>query len=154
MSMKQIIARQYRENVSAARAKLAGLQTPSEGWLRTMRTSLGMSGAQLARRMGLTRDAISKFEKAELDGGITIKSMQSLAQSMNARFVYAIVPEGDIDEIIERRAHQKAEKLVKEASVHMALEAQSLSQERYNEQVKRLAREMLDTTPSKLWDDE
>jgi predicted DNA-binding mobile mystery protein A len=154
MNMKHVVARQYRDNMNAVRERFAGIQAPPDGWLRSMRTALGMSGAQLARRMGITRDAISKFDKAELEGAISIKSMQNLAASMNAKFVYAIVPEEDIEDIIARRANEKAEKIVREPSVHMALEAQTISEQRLKEQIKLLARELCEDTPSKLWNDE
>lgn len=152
MSIKTIIARQYRENINAARKKLATLEIPSEGWLRTMRKALGMSGAQLARRMNMTRGAISINEKAETEGGIRLKTMQQMAAAMNCRFVYAVIPEHDVEKIINHRAHEKAKLLVKQASVHMALEDQSLSKERLNAEIERMAKELLEQ-PSSLWDD-
>ena len=153
MNMKQVITRQYRENVNEARMKLAGVQTPPEGWLGTMRTALGMTGAQLARRMGVTRGAVSSFEKAELNGGITLKSMQKLAQAMNARFVYAVIPEDDVNTVIERRAQKRAHALVKEADIQMALEEQSLSSDRLEAEVMRVAKELLEKRQSELWND-
>lgn len=62
--MKHIVAKQYRENVNLARKKLEGLAIPSEGWLRTVRKALGMSGAQLGRKLDVTRGAVSINEKA------------------------------------------------------------------------------------------
>ena len=153
MNMKQVITRQYRENVNEARTKLAGVQTPPEGWLGTMRTALGMTGAQLARRMGVTRGAVSSFEKAELNGGITLKSMQKLAQAMNARFVYAVIPEDDVNTVIERRAQKRAHALVQEAGIQMALEEQSLSSDRLEAEVMRVAKELLEKRQSELWND-
>ena len=153
MNMKQVITRQYRENVNEARMKLAGVQTPPEGWLGTMRTALGMTGAQLARRMGVTRGAVSSFEKAELNGGITLKSMQKLAQAMNARFVYAVIPEDDVTTVIERRAQKRAHALVQEAGIQMALEEQSLSSDRLEDEVMRVAKELLEKRQSELWND-
>lgn len=152
MSIKTIIARQLRENINVVRAQLAGLDTPSEGWLRTARKALGMSGAQLARRMGKTRAAVSNNEKAELDGRITIATMQQMAANMNCRLVYAIIPERDVDEIIEHQARTKARQLVNQAGVHMALEDQSLSKERLNAEIERMSKEFL-SKPSSIWDD-
>ena len=149
--MKHIIAKQYRENVNLARKKLEGLAIPSEGWLRTARKALGMSGAQLGRKLDVTRGAVSINEKAELSGGITIKTMQQMAESMGCRFVYAVVPETDIEDILMKRARTKATKQVRNASVHMALENQLLAEEKLVAEVERLAKEMIETSPSDLW---
>lgn len=151
--MKQVIARQYRENINAVRTKVAGLSTPSEGWLRTMRKALGMSGAQLARRMGITRGAISQFEKGEEAGTLTLKTMQDMAAAMNARFVYAIVPERDIDALLNERARARARALVKEASIHMALEDQALTKDKLENEIERMAKELLEKHTSELWND-
>ena len=152
MSIKTVIARQLRENINAVREKLAELDTPSEGWLRTMRKALGMSGAQLARRMGMTRGAVSRNEKAEIEGRITLTTMKQMAANMNCRFVYAVIPDRDVEEIIEHQAREKARQLVNQAGVHMALEDQSLSKDRLNAEIERVAKELLGK-PSSLWDD-
>lgn len=154
MSLKVIINSQYREKVNLTAAKLRDIALPPEGWLRTARKALGMSAAQLARRQNKTRALVSNTEKAELQGGVTLKTMQAMAESMSCRFVYAIVPEGSIEEILERRARGKARKLVEESSKHMALEQQSLSSEQIAFEIERLKREMLSNMPADFWDDE
>jgi predicted DNA-binding mobile mystery protein A len=152
MGIKAAIARQYREQVNAVRVKLTQLQVPPEGWLRTMRKALGMSGAQLARRAGVSRALVSKTELVESSGAITLKTLQQMAAAMNCRFVYAIIPERDVEEVIAVRARAKAEALVKLTSVHMALEDQLLSKSNLDAEIQRVTRELLDQ-PSKLWDD-
>lgn len=152
--MKHIVAKQYRENVNLARKKLEGLAIPSEGWLRTVRKALGMSGAQLGRKLDVTRGAVSINEKAELSGGITIKTMQQMAESMGCRFVYAVVPETDVEDILMKRARLKATKQVRNASVHMALENQLVAEGKLVAEVERLAQEMIETSPSYLWNDD
>lgn len=152
MSIKTVIARQLRERINATRQQIGDLNPPSEGWLRTVRKALGMSGAQLARRMGMTRGAISRNEKAEVEGGITLKTMKQMAANMNCRFVYAVIPNRDVEEIIEHQAREKAKQLVNQAGVHMALEAQSLSSESMNSEVERLVQELLGK-PSSIWNE-
>ena len=152
--MKDVVARQYRENVNAVREKLAGVQTPSEGWLCTMRKALGMSGSQLARRMDITRGAISNFEKAEREGGVTLKTLQHLASAMNCRLVYAFVPEDDIDAVLMRRARKRANALVKEAGIHMELEDQALTLEKFEQEIDRVTKELLEKRKSELWNDD
>src|ERR1700716_2933021 len=99
MSVKTVVQQQYQRIVDSA-ASCASLQTPPEGWLRTVRKALGMSGAQLAKKMRVTRARIAQAEHAELNGGVTLKSMQAMAEAMGCRFVYAIVPPHHIEDIV------------------------------------------------------
>ncbi len=154
MSLKAVVTQQYRENVNHAKHMVDRLLVPSEGWIRTVRKALGMSGAQLGRRLGVTRASVSNTERAELNGGVTLKAMQQMAEGMGCRFVYAIVPEEDIEAVVYRRAIEKAREQVEAASVHMALEDQALSQDKLEAEVKRLASLMLDKPGSELWNDE
>ena len=117
MSVKTIVRQQYRSIVDNAAASLAGLKTPPEGWLRTVRNALGMSGAELAKKMGVTRARVTQAEHAELTGGITLKSMQATAEAMGCRFVYAIIPSSEhIEDIITAQARKKAMAIVGTAS--------------------------------------
>ncbi|WP_226989157.1 mobile mystery protein A [Paraglaciecola arctica] len=152
--MKRLVVKQYRENVNRARVMLDGLSMPSEGWLRTVRKALDMSGAQLGRRLGVTRAAISNREKDELSGRITIKSMQQMAESMGCQFVYAIVPENDIEDVVLKRARLKAMQQVRNAGVHMALESQLIAEGKLLAEIERLAKEMLDKPSSDFWNDD
>lgn len=154
MSVKTIVTSQYREKVNLAAEQLQGITAPSEGWICTVRNALGMSAAALARRLGKTRALVSNTEKAELNGGVTLKTMQSMAEAMNCRFVYAIVPEDNVEGIISQQAHIKAKQQVIEASKHMALEQQSLSQKQRAFEIERLQQEMLKDIPSNFWDND
>ena len=153
MSIKTIITRQYLEKLNQAALKFQSSAIPSEGWIRTARKALDMSAAQLGRRLGKTRALVSNTEKAELDGGVTLKTMRSMAEAVNCRFVYAFVPEESAETIIRRRAREKAKQRVMEASSHMALEQQTISQSQIEFEIERLAENILREQPGYLWDD-
>lgn len=153
MSIKDIVLAQYRESINQAAKPSADITVPPEGWLCSVRKALQMSGAQLGRRLNVTRARISHAEKNELEGRITIKTMQQMAEAMGCRFVYTIVPENTIEDIIKERAHVKASELVALANKHMALEDQTLSPEQRDFEVERLQRDMMDKLPSDFWDD-
>src|SRR5260370_33378009 len=141
MSVKTPVQQQYRSIVENVAAGLAVLNTPPEGWLRTVRSALGMSGAELAKRMGVTRARVTQAEHAELTGGITLKSMQATAEAMGCRFVYAIIPSsGRIEDIITAQARKKAMAIVGTASKHMALENQKLPDDKIAQEAERLTR--------------
>jgi len=152
MGVKNVARQQYQRLVDHAAAH-SGLRTPPEGWLRTVRKALGMSGARLGKRMGLTRARISQAEHGELTGAATLKSMQAAAEAMGCRFVYAIVPEGRIEDVIAAQAQKKAAALVGRASTHMALEGQNLPNDKIAAEVGRLAVELAREMPPDFWSD-
>jgi predicted DNA-binding mobile mystery protein A len=153
MSVHTVVQQQYQRLVDGA-ASHSGIQTPREGWLRTVRKALGMSGAQLAKRMGVTRARVAQAEQAELSGGASLKSMQAAAEAMGCRFVYAIVPAKRIEDVIAVQAQKKARALVKTASTHMALEKQNLPDDRIAAEVERLASDLAREMPSDFWSDQ
>jgi predicted DNA-binding mobile mystery protein A len=154
MSVKTIAQQQYRSIVNSAASTVAGLTTPPEGWLRTVRKALGMSGAELARKMGVTRARVTQAEHAELSGGVTLKSMQATAEAMGCRFVYVIIPSsGRIEDVITAQARKRAMAIVGTASKHMALENQKLPDDKIAEEVERLTREIAQEMPPDFWSD-
>jgi predicted DNA-binding mobile mystery protein A len=152
MNVKNVVQKQYQRLVDIA-ASPSELQKPPEGWLRTVRKALGMSGAQLAKRMGVTRARVAQAEHAELSGGATLKSMQAAAEAMGCRFVYAIVPEKRIEDVIMAQARKKAMALVGTASTHMALESQALPNDKIAQEVERLTQELAREMPPDFWSD-
>ena len=154
MGIDSVVAKQYRDKVNQAYARFGDFSMPRNGWLRMVRNAFGMSGTQLANRLGVTKARISKAEQAELTGGITLKSMRSMASAMNCRFVYALVPANEIEEIIKKRAFDKAREQIKSASTQMALEAQALNDKQLAFAVDELAAKMIEKMPSDLWNDE
>ncbi len=152
MSVKAIVQQQYKRIVDNA-ASHAALQTPPEGWLRTVRKALGMSGAQLAKKMGVTRARVAQAEHAELTGGVTLKSMQAAAEAVGCRFVYAIVPPARIEDIIIAQARKRALSIVGTASEHMALESQALPNDKIAQEVERLTHEIAREMPPDFWSD-
>jgi predicted DNA-binding mobile mystery protein A len=152
MTINDVVRQQYQRIVDAATSH-ATLQTPPEGWLRTVRKALGMSGAALAKRMRVTRMRIAKAETSEQSGGITLKSMQTMAEAMGCRFVYGIVPPGRVEDLITEQARKKATALVNTTSKHMALESQVLPNERIEEEIERLTRRIADEMPRDFWSD-
>ncbi|WP_322415298.1 mobile mystery protein A [Mesorhizobium huakuii] len=151
MNVRQAVRRQYQALVDITRG--GKIQVPAEGWIRTVRKALGMSGAQLAGRMGVTRARIAQMEQAEIAGGVTLKSMQATAEAMGCRFVYAFVPPDTVEAIIVAQARKKAEAIVATAGKHMALEDQAVGGNRTEREVSRLTSELLYEMPSDFWQD-
>lgn len=134
-------------------APVKDIFVPKSGWISTVRKALGMSGAELGRRIGLKRGRISQVEKAERDGGVTLKTMEKMAEGLGCRFVYVIIPEdGELEDVIKTQARKKAKQTVEKAATHMALEKQSIGYEKNLNEIERLADELARTQPPGFWD--
>lgn len=151
--VRHVAHQQYRDLVDrAARAAATdALIRPAEGWLTTVRRALGMSGAHLAQRLGVTRARVSQAERAERDGAVTLKTMESMAEAMGCRFVYAIVPDTTTGALVEAQARRKARALLDRARLEMAFEDQSLPASDDTEAAERLARDLIDRMPRDFW---
>ena len=150
--IKQIIQDQYRSKIDQL-IDIKPLFRPKEGWIRTLRKTLGMSSPQLAMRLNVSKSQASQMERMEIEDRITLKQLRRVADALDCDLVYALVPRQSVDNMIRNRARLKAEQLVSKTDVQMKLEAQQLTNEKLQEQVKfeteRLVREM----PRDLWAD-
>lgn len=154
MSVRNTARLQYVRLIDQGVDQLRNLPRPPEGWIASLRKALGLSGAQLAKRAGVTRAAIYQAERNERDGGISLRQMEKLADAMGARFVYAIVPNQHVEDVIGARAKTKARAVVERASAHMALESQALSREQNQQEIETLAAEFVRSMPSDFWEDQ
>lgn len=153
MTVKDTARKQYVRIVDRAAKQLDPVQRPPEGWLATLRKALGMSGAEVATRMSVSRNAVYQAERNERDGAITINQMQKLAEAMGGRFVYAVVPEGSTSDVIRAQAERKAEARIRRASAHMALEMQGLPGAETKRRIEDLTNELLRDMPPDFWAD-
>jgi predicted DNA-binding mobile mystery protein A len=88
---------------------------PRAGWVREIRTALGLSQSQLAARAGVSRATVQQMERAEAERRITIASLDKLAAAMDCRVAIAILPKGgSLEDVRRRQASMKAEYLLHE----------------------------------------
>ncbi|MBS0220366.1 MAG: mobile mystery protein A [Proteobacteria bacterium] len=126
---------------------------PPKGWLRAVRDALGMTTAQLARRIGVTQPRIVELEKAEVSGTVTLNSLQRAAEALGCRVVYALVPIRPLAQVVHDRAEQLADKQL--ASVHhtMSLEDQAVQDKQANKELRQQFIQELLRRPARLWDE-
>jgi predicted DNA-binding mobile mystery protein A len=130
---------------------LAPRPTPVLGWIRAIRDALGMSGADLARRLGVSQPTITQLEKSETAGTIQLDTLRRVAAAMDCRLVYALVPNESLDGIVRRRARSVAERELAATDQSMRLEAQTPPAELRDDLVAERAEELIDTR--RLWAD-
>lgn len=153
MRVGKTVRRQYQTKVDeAATGPAREIQRPAEGWIATVRKALGISAAQLGRMAGSTRANISAIEQSERNDRTTLQTMKTMADAMDCKLVYAIVPkEGCIEDILKKQARRKARAIVTRANTHMALEKQAIDRDRLDDEIEGLARDLLRNPPSNFW---
>lgn len=103
---------QRTEIASHSRAfpRMKSESVPRVGWVREIRTALGLSQSQLAARAGVSRATVQQMERAEAQRRITLASLDKLALAMGCQVALAIVPRGGtLDDVRRRQALAKAE---------------------------------------------
>ncbi len=126
---------------------------PPVGWVKAIRTALGITLQQLGDKLSISKQAASTIEQREQDGTITLKSLREAAQALDMELVYALVPkDGSLEELIDRKAHELAIQIVSRTSNSMKLEDQENSQERIKKAIDERADELKREMPKVLWD--
>ena len=128
------------------------LQPPTGGWLKGIRTALGMTAKQLGRRIGISQATVSQAELAESEGRITLKTLRKMADGMGCELVYAVVPRASLDMIVFNNANRAAQRIVGEVSQGMALEGQSTDDSSRAAQVDTLRERLIAQGSSQIWD--
>jgi predicted DNA-binding mobile mystery protein A len=134
-------------------AKLNKVSMPPTGWIKAIRTAIGMSMQQLGNKLSISKQGILDIEKREKDGAITIKSLREIARALDMQLVYGFVPnDGSLDALIEKRANELATKIVLRTSTTMKLEDQGNTNKRIEKAIKERAEEIKNEMPKILWD--
>jgi predicted DNA-binding mobile mystery protein A len=124
-------------------------QRPHAGWIRATRDALGMSGTELARRMGIAPQTLAQIEKNETSGSIRLETLERAARALNADLVYAVVPRIPLQQMVESQARDKARSQIGPIAHHSRLEDQALPDELDERQVEELAAKLMDKR--RLW---
>jgi predicted DNA-binding mobile mystery protein A len=119
---------------------------PVRGWIRAIREGLGMTSAQLAKRLGVRQPSVVDLEQSEAKGTIKLASLRRVAEALDCTLVYALVPNKPLETVVQERARRRL------AAVEhsMQLEDQKVSATESAAQIDELVRSM---SPSRLWDD-
>ena len=125
---------------------------PGDGWVRTIRESLGMSLRQLSERTGLSKTSVSNAELTERRGTIRLETLQKLAEGMGCDLVYALVPRESLQRTMEQQAEHIAERLVGRVSESMELEDQGVPEEETRRQIREMVDELLRDRRRDFWD--
>lgn len=152
MSIHKLKVRQLGDKIKRLNS-LNQVVVPPTGWIKSIRTGLGMTLSQLGNKLGMTKQAVLDLEKREVDGAITIKTLRDVAIALDMKLVYGLVPnDGSIEALIEKRAQKLATEIVLRTANTMELENQGNSQKRIAQAIKERTQQLIVEMPKSLWD--
>lgn len=147
----QLRRRQLDQVLGALRTIQPSL-TPRGGWIRELRKAIGMTGAQLAKRLHVTAAAITQMEKGEQAGTITLASLRKCADAMDSELVYVLMPRTALTKMVDERIRAYAQDRIASVARTMNLEAQATSDEYSYEQLTHLIAKFQEHPPRDMWD--
>ena len=129
------------------------MSAPRKGWIRAIRDTLGMTGGQLAKRLGVNQQRVARIEQDEVLGKLTLNTMQNAAEAMGCVFVYGVIAKDSLEQIVRQQAELVAQKRMERSNQMMRLEKQELSKSEKSKAIKSLIDEIIETMPKSLWDE-
>lgn len=153
MMDKRKIQIQQLEPKLALFKQASTLPMPPIGWVRAIRTALGMTLEQLAKKMNSTKQSVSELERREKEGAITLKLLRETAKALDMDLVYGFVPKaGSLEKHIDIKAQALAKKIVNRTSHTMKLEDQKNSDSRLEKAFEERMHQIKLDLPKALWD--
>lgn len=124
---------------------------PKNGWIKAIREALGMTTAQLGERMNVAASNITILENREMTKTTSLETIERAATAMGCKFVYALIPNASLEEVVQIQAKKSAKALIQEIRHHMKLEKQKVNPEIEKDQINELAEEIITKMDSRLW---
>jgi len=124
-------------------------RAPTRGWTKAIREALGMSTAQLAKRLGVRQPSIIDLERSEEKGSIELATLRRVAEALNCSLVYALVPNQPLEMTVRERARALLRRRRRPVEHTMLLEDQDVAEPVSDRQIDDIIRE---TSPRRFWD--
>lgn len=128
----------------------ARLTVPVRGWIRALRQALGMSSAQLAKRLHIKQPSVIAIEQSEEKGTIQLATLRRVAEALDCTLVYALVPNQPLETMVRNRARAVARQRAAALDHTMLLEDQAVPPGNTEAEVDELLRQI---SPARLWDE-
>src|ERR1035441_2089832 len=74
--------------------------SPVRGWIKAIREALGMSTAQLAKRLAVKQPSVVALEQSEAKGTIELATLRRVANALDCTLVYALVPNKPLEAMV------------------------------------------------------
>jgi predicted DNA-binding mobile mystery protein A len=123
--------------------------SPVRGWIKAVREALGMTTAQLAKRLGMKQPSVVAIEQSEAKGSIELATLRRVAEALDCTLVYALVPNKALEAAIRERARAFLRRRRGPVEHSMLLEDQKVEGKDSEARLEEFVRE---TNPRLFWD--
>ena len=157
VKMKAKYKKLVREQLDTTLKHLEPLKTlvrPGKGWIRAIRNALGMTGEQLASRLNVNKQRVSRIEQDEKLGKVKLETLRNVAEALDCVFVYGFVPRYSLEQTVRNQAGVVAKKRMARSNQTMRLEEQELSEKEKEKALEGLIEDIMNEMPKSLWDEE
>ncbi len=117
---------------------------PHRGWIRAIRDALGMSGRELADRIGVSQRTLVDMERSEELGTIQLDTLRRAAEALECQVVYALVPRISLKNMVEEQARRKAAAHLRSVAHQGRLEDQEISETAAAHDLEAFAEQLVD----------
>jgi predicted DNA-binding mobile mystery protein A len=122
---------------------------PVRGWIKAVRDALGMTTAQLAKRLGVKQPSVVAIEQSEARGTIELATLRRAAAALDCTLVYALIPNKPLEHAVRDRAWAFARRRREPVEHSMLLEDQRVKGRGSKARLDEIVRE---TNPRLFWD--
>ena len=81
-NLRNVLTTGFDSRIPVFRLAQASALKPARGWLRAVRSVLGFSQEQVAKKISMTRQSYAGLEAAEQRGAISLNSLQRAAEAI------------------------------------------------------------------------
>lgn len=124
LTVKDLARVSLDQRLQALQTLRPSLTRPRQGWVRALRTALGMTTAQLARRLGIAQASVVGMEKAEAEDRIQLGTLRRAAEALDCELHYVLLPRTGLQARVEERRAALAEREHGRVAHSMGLEGQ------------------------------
>jgi len=148
------LAREQLDETLNRFGPLKTIASPRRGWVRAVRDAIGMTGQQLAKRLKVNKQRVSRIEQDERLGNVTLKTLRGVAEALDCVFVYGFVPKESLEQTVRRQAESVARRRMARSNQMMRLEEQELSEAEKEKAVNDMVLGIIEAMPKSLWDEQ
>jgi predicted DNA-binding mobile mystery protein A len=149
---KARLAAQSRTNLNERFKDLGAVKRytpPARGWIKAVREALGMTTAQLAKRLKVKQPTVVAIEQSEAKGSIELATLRRAAEALDCTLVYAFVPNEPLETMVRERARLFSRRRRGPVEHSMLLEDQAVAGRDSEKLLDEIVRE---TNPRLFWD--
>lgn len=146
------LRRKQLDKTLSSNPRVADLPRLKNGYIRELRTALGISSTRLGELLNVSQPAVTKLESNEREGVITLNSLQKAAKALGCELVYALIPKTSLETHLRNNARKAAEELIKEVNHSMILESQGVGRDYLEEEIEDIADSLVANLDKRIWD--